>query len=309
MNDYLKTESGDRYLFSKMKVRYIFLELFLILMFLSIIMAIIGAIYPPLQEIIESQEHQFYPFFSLSLISLLCIAICHRIFKKLYTKQIYIKQLVGKFPFKKKLWMPVFITIAANILLCWGMGRVNRFLNTVIFQNPIAETNSNFIYDGDNLALKVIYWGLLFTIYVIILPITIEFIFRGLILHRWATKWGIIPGILMSSCLFGLIGLNDGLLGFTSFSIWNIIQALLYIKTRSLIPPIISYALLYFISFVSLFIEANLDTITTNPEITFFYLWVGIIYIIMSIPVLIYFLEIPKNIEALPYLANDRPNS
>ncbi|MDJ0724560.1 MAG: hypothetical protein QNJ38_05555 [Prochloraceae cyanobacterium] len=113
----------------------------------------------------------------------------------------------------------------------------------------------------------------------------------------------------MSSFLDGLISFFQGILSLISLLIWNIIQAFLYIKTRSLIPAIISYALLYFINFVSLFIETNLDTITTNPEITFFYLWVGIIYIIMSIPALIYFLEIPKNIEALPYLANDRPNS
>jgi len=308
MNDYLKTESGYQYLFSKIKVRYIFLDLFLILIFLSIVMAIIGIIYPPLETISDNREHPYYDFYYSSFVSIAFFIICQRILKKLNSEQIYTDQLLGKFPLNKKLWLSVFIVIAANIILLWGISLVNIFLNTVILQNQIAETNSNLIYDKDNLIVKILFWLVLFTFSVIILPITIELI-RALILHRWGTKWGIITGILMSSCLFGLIGFSQGLLGFISLSIWNIIQALLYIKTRSLIPPIIGYAFLNFIGFASNFIVVNSAKTTVNPEITMSYLWVGIVLIIISVPALIYFLKIPKNILELPYIANDRPNS
>ncbi|MBW4511222.1 MAG: CPBP family intramembrane metalloprotease [Scytonematopsis contorta HA4267-MV1] len=69
-------------------------------------------------------------------------------------------------------------------------------------------------------------------------PITEEFIFRGLILQRWSTKWGIRNGLLFSSLLFGFLHPNP-----IGLSLLGIILGLLYIKTRTLIVPIFCHAM------------------------------------------------------------------
>jgi uncharacterized protein len=68
-------------------------------------------------------------------------------------------------------------------------------------------------------------------------PITEEFIFRGIILQRWCTKWGIYKGLLFSSLLFGFLHPNP-----IGLSVLGIIFGVLYIKTRNLIVPIFCHA-------------------------------------------------------------------
>ena len=42
----------------------------------------------------------------------------------------------------------------------------------------------------------------------LVAPVTEEFLFRGIILQRWATKWGICTGLISSSLLFGFVHPN-----------------------------------------------------------------------------------------------------
>ncbi len=310
MNEELKTQSNYQSLFSKVKVRYIFLDLFLLSILFGIILAIIILIYPPFEKIFQdTPDNYFSSFFSNITLIVYFILILLRLFKKLNYQQIDISKIFGKFPSKKNIWGQVFILISASELLFWGINRVRLFFNTIVFPRLIEETRSNLIYDGNNIILNFIVLVLSFILEVVIMPITIEFIFRGLILHRWATKWGLIPGILISSFLYGLLALDSGFIGFIMFSIWGIIMSLLYIKTRSLIAPIIGLAFhLFIVTFMNDFIATYLVDEIPPPAITLQFLWVGILYIIMSLPSLIYFLKIPKNIAALPYIANEKMN-
>jgi uncharacterized protein len=73
----------------------------------------------------------------------------------------------------------------------------------------------------------------------LIAPFVEEFMFRGLILNRWIEKWGLKIGIASSSILFGI---NHGI-NFLGASVFAVIMALVYLKTRSLWTPIICHVI------------------------------------------------------------------
>jgi len=73
---------------------------------------------------------------------------------------------------------------------------------------------------------------------VIVAPIVEEFVFRGVLLQRFAAKWGQVTAVLVSSVLFGL--LHADILGKTIF---GIVMAMLYVRTGGLWLPIACHML------------------------------------------------------------------
>lgn len=74
-----------------------------------------------------------------------------------------------------------------------------------------------------------------FIITVILAPICEEIIFRGFLLGRLSAKYDLTTGILLSSVIFGV--LHGG--SFLSFTVFGVILSMVFIKTRSLLVPII----------------------------------------------------------------------
>lgn len=77
---------------------------------------------------------------------------------------------------------------------------------------------------------------------VVLAPVTEEFIFRGVLLHRWSEKWGINKAILVSSILFGLA--HPDPVGATAF---GIAMSVLYLKTQTLVVPMVCHGLYNFV--------------------------------------------------------------
>lgn len=73
---------------------------------------------------------------------------------------------------------------------------------------------------------------------VVLAPIIEEIAFRGMLLHRWAYKWGIVKAVLISSLIFGAIHPDPG--GAMAF---GIAMCIIYLKTQSLFIPIICHGL------------------------------------------------------------------
>lgn len=73
---------------------------------------------------------------------------------------------------------------------------------------------------------------------VFLAPVVEEFLFRGVLLNRWSMKWGIRMGVLSSSIAFAIVH-NEFFRPF----IFGAGLSLLYIKTRSLLAPIIVHGL------------------------------------------------------------------
>ena len=80
---------------------------------------------------------------------------------------------------------------------------------------------------------------------VILAPIIEEIAFRGMLLHRWAEKWNLTVAILVSSLIFGL--LHPDSVGAAAF---GIAMCIIYLKTQTLIIPIICHALYNFICWI-----------------------------------------------------------
>lgn len=134
---------------------------------------------------------------------------------------------------------------------------------------------------------------------VIVAPISEEFIFRGFILQRWAVKWNLPLALILSSLLFGLMHLNP--IGLTMF---GLVMGLLYIKTRSLLIPMVAHA------FNNLL--ANLMTLLpqeTNPatlEAIRSSLPIALILLMCSAPILVWFIRKtwPRRDALIPAVIN-----
>ena len=72
----------------------------------------------------------------------------------------------------------------------------------------------------------------------VLAPIAEEVFFRGILLQRWARRWGTLTGVLASSALFGL--LHQEWVG--RFAAGVLLSAL-YLRTRRLWVPIVAHAL------------------------------------------------------------------
>lgn len=73
---------------------------------------------------------------------------------------------------------------------------------------------------------------------VFLAPVTEEFAFRGVLLHRWAEKWSLRTSVIVSSILFGIA--HPDPIGATAFSV---AMCVVYLKTQSLAMPILCHVL------------------------------------------------------------------
>ena len=84
------------------------------------------------------------------------------------------------------------------------------------------------------------FWAnvLSFASVVVIAPVVEEFVFRGLLLHRWREKWNLKTAAIMSSVIFGV--LHADLIGAVAF---GLAMCYLYVKSQSLWIPIVCHML------------------------------------------------------------------
>jgi membrane protease YdiL (CAAX protease family) len=80
-------------------------------------------------------------------------------------------------------------------------------------------------------------WVLLMLAGVIAAPIVEEILFRGILLQRWATKWGTARGVIASSALFAMLHQE-----WVGHFLFGVALSLLYLRTRSLWVPMVAHA-------------------------------------------------------------------
>ncbi|MBC7895124.1 MAG: CPBP family intramembrane metalloprotease [Cytophagaceae bacterium] len=71
---------------------------------------------------------------------------------------------------------------------------------------------------------------------VIVAPVVEEILFRGILLHRWAARWGTTAGVIVSSALFAI-----GHVELIGHFVFGVALAALYVRTRSLWVPIAAH--------------------------------------------------------------------
>lgn len=129
-----------------------------------------------------------------------------------------------------------------------------------------------------------LYRYLMLFVVLVFAPIAEEFIFRGVLLQRWAVRWNLPVGIILSSVLFGMLHINNPL-GLTMF---GVVMALLYIRTRSLWVPIIAHALNNIVSVAPELLSSSPQTFDIGDfQQTW---WVGLIGLGLAAPTLSHFI-------------------
>ena len=129
----------------------------------------------------------------------------------------------------------------------------------------------------------------LLVIVLVVAPVVEEVLFRGVLLHRIAVKWGLGPAIVVSSAVFGILHVN-----FVGVGVLGIVMALLYVRTRTLIVPIACHVLNNAVAVSLVFLamltnapgeeQAALTSAQARDGII-----VGSALLLLSVPVLAYF--------------------
>ncbi|NES21988.1 MAG: CPBP family intramembrane metalloprotease [Symploca sp. SIO3E6] len=243
------------------------------------------------------------PIFTLISYNLIFILLCLWAVERLSQLQVKTDYLIGKVPHQYR-WLPT-IGIVINILLfSLGSGQLLFYLLSFVAPELVESILSEpiFLSGSDNFAPALSNILAVITV-VVVAPITEELLFRGILLHRWAAKWGITPALLLTSLVFGILHPN-----IAGLFVFGLMMALLYLKTRTLIVPIICHALnnLAAVGLELLPKDASTTETADILEQLNAYWWVGMVYVVLSAPWLIDFIRKnwPKSVFDLPYFSN-----
>ena len=94
-------------------------------------------------------------------------------------------------------------------------------------------------------------------------PLIEELFFRGILLHRWARRWGTGPAVVASSVLFAV--LHGEWIGHFLFAV---AMCALYLRTRTLWLPILAHALSNFALALTTLPDALKPVVTTTEPDT-----------------------------------------
>ena len=165
------------------------------------------------------------------------------------------------------------------------------FSSFLLLFYPISLFAPDFVEDRlteqllnvDTVAPELYRYLMLFVV-LVFAPVTEEFVFRGVLLQRWAVRWNLPVGVIMSSVLFGMLHINNPM-GLTMF---GVIMALLYVRTRSLWVPIIAHALNNVVSVAPELLSTSPQTFNIGDfQETW---WVGLIGMGLAAPTLGHFI-------------------
>lgn len=272
--------------FLNFKARSIFLWFFLICFALGFITSFLNL---KITEPILT-----YVFYCL-IFGLLCIWIIRRCYKL----QINPKYLIGNLPQGYK-WLPIIGLVIAVLLFSLGAGLLSFHFLSLLAPSVLESLLKSIATDrAKNSSLPIFYLILNAFSLVVVAPIAEEFIFRGILLHRWAAKWGVSSAILVSSILFGLLHINP-----FGLSVFGIVMALLYLRSRTIIVPIIAHSLNNACVVAIQFLPK--DSSMPAAYKASGYWQYGLIFMAISAPFLIHFIykKWPNKQISLPYFAN-----
>ncbi|MGB3492964.1 MAG: CPBP family intramembrane glutamic endopeptidase [Elainellaceae cyanobacterium] len=133
---------------------------------------------------------------------------------------------------------------------------------------------------------------------VVVAPTLEEFLFRGLLLHRWALKWSLVSAMITGSILFGILHINP--IGLTIF---GVMMALLYLKTCKLAVPTLAHAINNGFVALALWLPQ-----TESPDLSVSSIYAGIVCLCLSVPLLSWLAYSFWNSRTvdLPYKTNSR---
>ena len=139
---------------------------------------------------------------------------------------------------------------------------------------------------------------------VILAPILEEGFFRGILVNRWGSRWGLPTALIASSIAFGVLHANPVGIGLV-----GLIAALLYLQTRTLIVPILFHTTNNLVATVWDYLAGDAGSLNVAAEIQELRegILFGIVLVAITLPILIRYVRRnwPARDAALPYDATE----
>ncbi len=123
---------------------------------------------------------------------------------------------------------------------------------------------------------------------VVIAPVIEETFFRGFLLNRWWRKYGVPRAVIFSSVAFAVVHIQIGMFVFA------VLLSLIYVKTRSLIGPIIVHAANNGIAILPFLLEGvvtgDVKMVYTLEEFRAYW-WLALVGAAVGVPWLVWFVK------------------
>ena len=195
--------------------------------------------------------------------------------------------------------------VLSLLVFSLGSGSIFLYLMSLAFPNYAVLILENVsVLENVESQFPALYDGLIGLLVIGIAPVVEELIFRGVLLQRWATKWGMRRALVTSSVLFGLLHTNNPV-GLTLF---GLVMGLLYVRSRSLWVPIVCHGLnnLAAAGIVALNKATASDEVAVTVADMEASWQIGLLLILASVPFLWQFVRRswPKAEVAIPYMIN-----
>lgn len=282
--------------FDTLKVRMIVLGFVVIWVFMGLLYGALGSLnLLPLQP----DDPILAPVFYILVFSSLCLLLL------LWSRNasMRLQALWGRWP-RQLSWGELGLLVVGVFLFSLGAFQLSYLLLSWVFPDLVETTlQQSLLLSSEETTQPGMYNGLILLSALVVAPLAEEFLFRGILLHRWGTKWGIRVGVILSSLLFGL--LHSNLVGLFVF---GLVMSLLYLRSRCLLVPITAHALNNAIASFLEFLTARLETNVPANTLADFRAswWLGVLCLLVSSPIIWRFIRAnwPRPQQGLPYFVN-----
>ena len=276
------------------KFRFIILYFFAISIALGVVL---GGILTADPELSQESFSQIILISNSAVMVLLCLLLI----AKMVGFNMHVRDLVGSFPKNRSCWL--LAMVLPVLLFSVGSGQIYFYTVAQLFPERALELIGGSV---DLPTSQSSVWNVVVSAVTvaIIVPITEEFLFRGVLLHRWATKMGVLPGVIASSIFFGILHPNP-----IGLSVFGLVTSLIYLKTRSLWLVTAFHAInngtvvgLGLLSSPSA--PQNAEAVMQQLQTEWL---VGCLLVLLSAPILLYFTAVfwPHHTARLPYFENN----
>jgi hypothetical protein len=247
----------------------------------------------------DPSDPLFVPVLYIVTFGLLSLWVIRRLHQLNVPEHLIVGRLPDNYP-----WLPTIGIVITILLFSLGSGQLFYYVISQYYPDLVEFLLSQKVFLSSEETVAPFLHNLLnLIVLIVVAPIAEELIFRGILFQRWATKWGVTRSLIVSSLLFGILHAN-----IIGLSVFGLMMALLYIKTRTLIVPIACHALNNLAAVGLDYVSRRSDPAETIEVLAQLdaYWWVGLIYIAISLPWLIVFIykNWPEEESSLPYLKN-----
>ncbi|MBD0268325.1 MAG: CPBP family intramembrane metalloprotease, partial [Cyanobacteria bacterium Co-bin8] len=196
--------------FVRLKARVVVLGFFAIAGSLALLFGILGTLNVlPLQP----NDPILAPVLYILIFSGLCLSVL------LWSRRpaLSLKYLLGRWPAHFS-WQAMGLLVLGMFFFSLGAFQLSYLLLSLVAPGIVEATlQQTLLLSAEETSTPGLYNLLMLFSAIVVAPITEEFLFRGILLHRWGLKWGIRPAIVLTSIFFGV--LHSNLIGLFVFGV------------------------------------------------------------------------------------------